>query len=383
MPKKKPKSNKDHRAYKYKLIPTEEQEILINKTIGCSRFIYNKLLSDKTEYYKQEKKTLKKEISEYKKLKEYSFLKEVDSLALANAKINLETAFKNFFEKRAKYPTFHKKGKRDSYTTNSQKSGKGYSIEIVPEGIKLPKLGVVKIKQHRAIGKDETIKSCTISKKAGKYYISVLTEFEPKEIKKLEAQAIADNKIIGIDFSVPHFYVDSNGIEANYPKFYRNAQKKLAKEQKKLSKKEHKSHNYNKQLLKVQKISEHISNQRMDFCHKLSRELVNQYDVFCFEDLNLSNLKRTLKLGKSISDEGFGMFRNFVKYKAEQEGKYFILVDKWFASTKTCSHCGYKNNEITLKTREWICPECGTYHLRDHNAAINIKREGYHILLSL
>lgn len=382
MPKKKLKDGKYHRAYKYKLIPTEEQEILINKTIGCSRFIYNKLLSDKTEYYKQEKKTLKKEISEYKKLEEYSFLKEVDSLALANAKINLETAFKNFFEKRAKYPTFHKKGRRDSYTTNSQKSGKGYTIEIVQDGIKLPKLGVVKAKLHRTIGKDETIKSCTISKKAGKYYISVLTEFEPKEIKKLEVQTIPENRIIAFDFSVPHFYVDSNGNTADYQPFYRKAQKKLAKEQKKLSKKKSKSNNYYKQLLKVQKISNHIANQRKDFCHKLSRELVNQYDVFCFEDLDLSNLKRTLKLGKSISDEGFGMFKTFVKYKAEYEGKYFILVNKWFASTKTCSHCGYKNNKITLKTKEWICPECGTYHLRDHNAAINIKREGYRMLLA-
>ena len=249
-------------------------------------------------------------------------------------------------------------------------------------GIKLPKLGVVKAKLHRTIGKDEIIKSCTISKKAGKYYISVLTEFEPKEIKKLEVQTIPENRIIAFDFSVPHFYVDSNGNTADYQPFYRKAQKKLAKEQKKLSRKKSKSNNYNKQLLKVQKISNHIANQRKDFCHKLSRELVNQYDVFCFEDLDLSNLKRTLKLGKSISDEGFGMFKTFVKYKAEQEGKYFILVDKWYASTKTCSHCGYKNNDITLKTREWICPECGTYHLRDHNAAINIKREGYRMLLA-
>ena len=162
--------------------------------------------------------------------------------------------------------------------------------------------------------------------------------------------------------------------------YYRNAQKKLAKEQRKLSRKVYRSHNYYKQLQKVQKLQEHIANQRKDFLHKLSRELVNQYDAICFEDINLSNLSRTLKFGKSISDEGFGIFRTFIKYKLEREGKYFILIDKWFASTKLCSACGYKNDDITLNTLEWYCPECGTFHLRDHNAAINIKREGYRML---
>ena len=366
--------NVENRAYRFRLYPNAEQTILINKTIGCARLIYNSLLTDKKEYYEQTGLSLKKEVSEYKKEKE--FLKEVDSLALANAKINLETAFKNFFEKRSKYPKLHKKGKHDSYTTNNVNN----NIKIVDKKIKLPKIGFVKIKQHRTFGTDEIIKSATISKVGGKYYISVLTEREPKPVEKVDISTISEDKVLGLDFSVPHFYIDNNGNSSEYPMYYRNAQKKLAKEQRKLSRKVYRSHNYYKQLQKVQKLQEHIANQRKDFLHKLSRELVNQYDAICFEDINLSNLSRTLKFGKSISDEGFGMFRTFIKYKLEREGKYFILIDKWFASTKLCSACGYKNDDITLNTLEWYCPECGTFHLRDHNAAINIKREGYRML---
>ena len=372
------KSNKnvENRAYRFRLYPNTEQTIMINKTIGCARLIYNSLLTDKKEYYEQTGLSLKKEVSEYKKEKE--FLKEVDSLALANAKINLETAFKNFFEKRSKYPKLHKKGKHDSYTTNNVNN----NIKIVDKKIKLPKIGFVKIKQHRILGTDEIIKSATISKVGGKYYISVLTEREPKPIEKVDISTISEDKVLGLDFSVPHFYIDNNGNSSEYPMYYRNAQKKLAKEQRKLSRKEYRSRNYYKQLQKVQKLQEHIANQRKDFLHKLSRELVNQYDAICFEDINLSNLSRTLKFGKCIYDEGFGMFRTFIKYKLEREGKYFILIDNWFASTKLCSACGYKNDDITLNTLEWYCPECGTYHLRDHNAAINIKREGYRMLIA-
>ena len=371
---KKSTKNVENRAYRFRLYPNAEQTVLINKTIGCSRLIYNLLLTDKKKYYKETGLSLKKNVSEYKKEKE--FLKEVDSLALSNAKLNLETAFKNFFEKRSKYPKLHKKGKHDSYTTNNVNN----NIRIVDKKIKLPKLGFVKIKQHRTLGNDEIIKSVTISKVGGNYYISVLTERELKPVTKVDISTISEDRVLGLDFSVPHFYVDHNGNFSEYPKYYRNAQKKLAKEQRRLSRKEYRSRNYYKQLQKVQKLQEHIANQRKDFLHKLSRELVNQYDAICFEDINLSNLKRTLKFGKSISDEGFGMFRTFVKYKLEREGKHFVLVDKWFASTKLCSHCGYKNDDITLSTLEWYCPECGTFHLRDHNAAINIKREGYRML---
>ena len=369
--------NVDNRAYKFRLLPNAEQTVLINKTFGCVRFVYNNLLADRNAYYKATGGTLKKEVSEYKV--DYEFLKEVDSLALANAKINLETSFKNFFEHRSKFPKFHKKGKHDSYTTNMVNG----NIEIVQHGIKLPKLGVVKTKLHRTIGRNESIKSCTISRVAGKYYIAVITELPKINVPKVDPKSVPDSRIIGFDFSVPHFYVDHTGRAIDYPKYYRQMEKKLKKEQKKLSKKAYQSNNYYKQLRKVQKIHAKVTNQRMDFLHKLSNYLIENYDILCFEDLDLRELKKSMRLGKSISDEGFGMFRTFVQYKAERAGKHFVKIDKWYASTKTCSHCGCKNNDITLKTKEWYCPNCGAYHLRDHNAAINIRKEGLRIVLAM
>lgn len=368
--------NVDNHAYKFALYPNDEQIILITKTFGSVRWIYNHLLADKNNYYKETGQNLKKEVSEYKPF--YEWLKEVDSLALANAKVNLDAAFKNFFEGKAKFPKFHKKGHNDKYTTNCVNG----NIEIIDSMIKLPKLGFVKIKQHRTIGKNEIIKSVTISKKGSKYFVSIITECEKQNIEYIEKSTIDDTKVLGIDFSVPHFYVDSNGNIAEYPKYYRQMERKLAIEQRKLSKKMYRSKNYYKQLEKVQRIQAKIANQRLDFLHKLSNQLVNEYNAICFEDINLNSLKQTLNFGKSISDEGFGMFRIFVKYKLERSGKYYILVDKWFASTKLCSVCKNKNDNITLATQEWDCQYCGTHHNRDHNAAINIQCEGKRLLFA-
>ena len=367
----------DNRAYKFRLYPNAEQIVLINKTFGCVRFIHNNLLSDKIKHYKATGKSLKKEVSEYKEI--YPFLYEVDSLALANAKVNLETAYKNFFAHIAKFPKFYKKGLHDSYTTNNVND----NIEIVQLGIKLPKLGVVKAKLHRTIGDKEKIKSCTISKVAGNYYISIITELEKVVTPKVDVKTVSEDKVIGFDFSVPYFYVDSFGNQIGYPKYYRETEKKLIKEQKRLSKKSYRSNNYYKQLRKVQKLHSKVMNQRKDFLHKLSKTLVDNYDVLCFEDINLQEMAKSLRFGKSISDEGFGMFRTFVQYKAERHGKHFIKIDKWFASTKTCCNCGHKNNDITLETRESLCSECNTLHNRDHNAAINIRNEGYKVALAM
>ena len=422
--KKKENTNKLNKAYKYRIYPNDKQEILINKTIGCARFIYNHLLNDRINYYKETGYTLKKEVSEYKK--DFPFLKEVDGLALSNAKLNLEQAFSNFFDKKlkAKYPRFHKKGKNDTYTTNRVVDKKGHSnIRIEENGIRLPKLGVVKAKLHRKIGDNETIKSCTISKKSGKYYISILVEYDKSKITVVQPSEASKDKAIGFDYSSPFFYVDSEGNKAGYAKYYRKSQKKLAKAQRRLSKRLHsienknkdkdkkenktnnsnittsdtnnntnnngnintksktRSKNYYKQLIRVQKINEHIANQRKDFIYKKVHELIEKYDIFCFEDLNLSNMKRTLKLGKSTSDNGFGMFRDHLEKKCALNGKLFVKIDKWFPSTKTCHCCGFKNDDITLDTKEWVCPKCGTYHLRDVNAAINIRNEGLRMLL--
>lgn len=374
------KISKANEAYVFRISPSKEQEVLINKTFGCCRFIYNNLLSDRTEYYKENKSSLKKEVSYYKK--DNAFLKEVDSLALANAKKNLDTAFKNFFEKRSGYPCFKKKGINESYTTNRLVNKNGNENISISNGyIKLPKLGLVKIKQHRPIREGAIIKSCTISYKAGNYYISILIEYE-EHINYIDKKSIPLDKVIGLDYMSQGLYIDSNGIEANYPNFYRKSEKKLARLQKELSKKKKGSNNYKKQLKKVQKLSKHIADQRKDFLHKLSNQITNDYWLICIEDINLSAFKKMLKLGKSTSDNGFGLFRTFLEYKSHKKGGYIIKIDKYYPSSKVCNVCGYKNTELTLKDREWICPVCGTLHNRDNNAAINIKNEGYRAFMA-
>lgn len=368
-------SDVKNKAYLYRIYPNKEQAVLLCKTFGCARFIYNNLLSDMTAYYKEKKETLKREVTYYKNI--YPFLSEVDSLALANAKLNLKNAFVNFFEKRSGYPKFHKKGINDKYTTNMVNG----NIVITKGYIRLPKIGNIRIKQHRLIGNNEKIKSVTVSKTANKYYISVLVEYE-EQIDKINKNDININNTIGLDYSSTYFYVDSNGNKAEYPRYYRLMEHKLTKAQRKLSKRTKGSKNYDKQKQKVQKLHQKIANQRKDFIHKLSNQITNDYSLICFEDLNLSNIKKSLKLGKSTSDNGFGMFRNFCEYKAINKGKYTIKIDKWYASTKTCNHCGCKNEDIKLSTREWICSNCNTLNQRDENAALNIRDEGLRVFLS-
>jgi putative transposase len=375
-------TNVKNKAYKYRAYPNKQQATLMLKTIGCSRFIYNKLLSDMSSYYKENKEMLKREVSFYKSIEEYSFLKEVDSLALANAKLNLNRAFTNFFEKRSNYPVYKKKGINDSYTTNRIVDKNNNSNIIVGNGyIKLPKIGNVRIKQHRLIGNNETIKSVTVSKKGNKFYLSILVEYE-EDIENISKDEITLNNTIGLDYSSTYLYVDSNGNSANYPRYYRVSENKLKKAQRKLSKKVKGSKNYNKQKMKLSKIYQKITNQRSDFLHKLSNQITNDYSLICFEDINLSNMKRCLKLGKATSDNGFGMFRTFCEYKALKKGKYTIKIDKWYASTKTCNNCNYKNDDITLSTKEWICPNCGAINQRDPNAALNIRNEGYRLFMT-
>lgn len=383
MPKKKDKKNLKNKAYKYQLYPDDKQTILINRTIGCARLIYNLLLCDKKEYYKKNKEMLKREVSYYKKIKKFSFLKDVDSLALANAKIHLETAYKNFFDKKSGFPKFKKKGINDSYTTNRIVDKQGHSnivLDIENRRIKLPKIGYVKTKHKRFPGDGEKIKSVTISKKGGKYFASVLVEYE-EEVEMVNKDSITIDDCIGLDYSSHSFYIDSNGNEADYPRYYRKSEKKLAKLQRQMCKKQKGSKRRYKQKLKVQKCHLHISNQRLDFAHKKSAELTDNYKVICLEDLNLSSLKKTLRLGKSTSDNGFGMFRNFCEYKANKKGGYVVKIDKFYPSSQLCHCCGYKNPDTKdLSIREWVCPNCGTFHNRDENAAINIRNEGYRML---
>ena len=325
---------KINRAVKIRIYPNAEQRVQIEKTIGCSRFIYNYMLADKMEHYKKEKKMLRNTPASYKK--EYPWLKEVDSLALANVQMHLESAFHKFFrEPSAGFPRFKsKKSSRKSYTTN-----------VVNGNIFLE----------------------------GKYFASLLFCCENQTAEKRPAE-----KFIGIDFAMQGMCVFSTGKRAEYPMFYRNTEKKLAWEQRKLSRCQKGSQNYKKQKKRVALCHEKIRNQRKDFQHKLSASLAESFDAVCVEDLNLKEMAGGLHLGKGVHDNGYGLFLSMLEYKLEERGKYLIKVDRYFASSKICSVCGKKKEELSLSDRIYYC-ECGNRMDRDVNAAVNIMKEGKRI----
>ena len=358
-----------NRAYKFRLYPNKEQKIIFAKTFGCVRFIYNRMLADKIEYYTQNGKMLQTTPAQYKS--EFEWLKEVDSLALANAQLNLQSAYKNFFSKKCSgFPKFKsKKTSRMKYTTNNQNG----SVRIENGKLKLPKVGFVKIVQHREIiGK---IKSATIEKTpTNKYYVSILAEYE-NQVPEAELK-----KFIGLDFSMHDLYVTSEGERANYPKFFRKSERKLTRLCRQHSKRKKDSKNRERTRLKVCLAYEKITNQRIDYLHKKSYLLSETYDAVCIETLNMQAMSKMLKFGKSVADNSFGRFREFLDYKLSFRGKKLIIVNKWFASSQLCSSCGYKNSEIKdISIRKWKCPSCGTEHDRDINAAKNLREEGKRI----
>lgn len=360
-----------NKAYKFRLYPTDAQKHLIAKTFGCVRFVYNQILStckERYELYKEDKETLKKlkfpTPAQYKP--SFPWLKEVDSLSLANAQLHVQKAYKNFFAKRASFPRFKSKRAKQSYTTNVVNG----NIMLFHSYIKLPKLKMVKIKQHREIPSHHKIKSCTISQsKSGKYYISILVEFE-QHVTKKEVQHIA-----GLDFSMHDLYVASDGEKANYPRFYRHALEKLAKEQRSFSRKKVQSNRWYKQKRKIAILHERIANQRKDFLHKKSRKLATMYDAVVIEDLHMKGMSQALHFGKSVHDNGWGMFTTFLHYKLEEQGKQLVKIDKWFPSSKQCSSCGQIKESLSLSERIYHC-ECGLSIDRDYNASLNIKKEG-------
>lgn len=353
------------KAYKYRLYPNNAQKTMINKTIGCARFIYNHMLADKIQYYNNNKKSLNNTPAQYKN--EYEWLKEVDSQALSQSHQDLNVAYMNFFRKQNKFPKFKKKGQKDTYRSCVVNN----NIRIEDKYIKLPKIGLVEIRMERDLPKESVIKNVTVSRtKTNKYFVSIQFEFE-KEIR-----LVIPETYIGLDYSMPYFYVDSNGNNANSSRLYRNSEVKLGIQQRKLSKMVKGNNNYKKQRLKIAKIHEKIANKRKDFLHKKSREIANLYDVVCVEDLNMSAMAKALNFGKSVHDNGWGMFVNMLQYKLEESGKYLIRADKWFPSSKQCSSCGNKKEELKLSEKIYHCGNCGLEMDRDHNAAINLRRYG-------
>lgn len=357
------------KAYKYRIYPNAAQRELFAKTFGCVRFIYNKMLADKIAYYQETGKMLSTTPAQYKK--EYPWLTEVDSLALCNAQLHLQTAYRNFFHnKNNGFPKFHsKKAQRNSYTTNMV----GNNIAIFDSYLKLPKVGMVKIKLHRRIPENYKIKSVTVRMSAdGKYYVSILTEYEAA----IPSIALNPQKALGLDYSSPHFYVDSEGHIADMPHYYRKAEDTLAREQRKLSKMVRGSSNYQKQKRIVAKLHAKIRNQRKDWQHKQSRSIADNWDIVCIEDINLKNIAQGFRLAKATNDNGFGQFRTYLAYKFAERGKMLITIDKWYPSSKLCRKCGVINQELALADRNWVCPSCGSLLERDHNAAINIRDKG-------
>ncbi|MFM9414154.1 IS200/IS605 family element RNA-guided endonuclease TnpB [Peptococcus simiae] len=366
------------KSLKIRIYPNKQQEELLNKTFGCVRFIYNHYLDQKIGHYKETGTNLSyascsKDLTALKK--ELIWLKEVDKFALQNALRGLEAAYKNFFEKRSSFPTFKsKKRSKPSYKTSFTNN----NIEIRDNAIKLPKLGFVHYRDATVI--KEKIISVTLSKtRTGKYFASIT--YEKEDVLRLEKT----HSHIGIDVGINDFLITSSGEKIKNPHFYRCLEKKLAKEQRILSrryeqaKKENRPlsecKNYQKQKRRVAAIHEKIANQRKDFLQKLSTDIIKSHDVICVENINVKGLLQKHKLAKSISDVSWSEFIRQLEYKADWYGKQVIKIDRFYPSSKTCHICGHKE-DLTLSTREWQCPSCHTIHDRDINAAVNILHEG-------
>lgn len=374
---------KQQRAVKVELYPTDEQRILIHKTFGCVRAVWNDMLGDEQEFYAAADKHFIPTPAKYKKKRPY--LSEVDSLALCNAQLALKKAFKRFFENPGhfRHPKFKTKKKaKKSYTTNCQYLKSGPTVFTTKNAVRLPKLGLVKANLYRQVsdGCDlrrrscGVLKSATISEtKSGRIFCALLYEFDvpaPKEVLPTLENSI------GLDYSSPLFYVDHENRSPDKPRWFRESEAKLAHEQRMLSHMKYGSKNYIRQLRKIEVLQERIANQRKDFTHKESRRIANAYGAVCVEDLDLQAMAQSLNLGKLTNDNGFGMFREFLKYKLEEQGKHLIKVDKWYPSSKTCHYCGGYYKDLQLGEEEWVCPHCGKHILRNQNAGINIRREG-------
>ena len=361
------------KAFKYRLYPTAPQADKINQHIGCARFVYNQLLDDRIKVYRETKQRSKKTYCDLKK--EYAFLKEADSRALLNARENLDAAYDKFFkESNAGFPKFKSKHKcRWSYTTDNNNG----TVRFDGNRIRLPKVGYVKIVEHRL--HEGRILTATIShERSGEYYASVLCEIEqPKSLP-------VTDKVVGIDLGLHDIIVCSDGERVPSPKYFRKSEQRLARVQRAFSRTQKGSNGHEKARLKVARCHQKIKNQRNDFLQKLSTKLIHENQVICLEDLSVKGMERNKKLSKSVTDASFSKFVSMLEYKAEWYGRKVIKIDRFYPSTQLCSGCGYKNESVKglqgLKVREWVCPECGEVHDRDLNATRNILKEGMKVL---
>lgn len=362
------------KAYKYRIYPNKHQEEQIHKTFGCCRFVYNQTLAYRKDKYEQDKQSMNKtSCNNYCNQilkKEYEWLKEVDKFALTNSIYNMDSAYQKFFKEHAGYPKFKsKKNPKRSYTTNFTNG----NIEVADNKIKLPKLKWVKAKIHREF--QGRIKSATISQiPSGKYFISILVETEHIPMD-------STGSMIGLDLGIKDLLITSDGEKYDNIRTTKKYEKKLAKEQRKLAHKAKGGKNWNKQRIKVARIHEKIHNTRIDNLHKISHKLIRENQLIVSENLSVSNMIKNHNLAKAISDCGWYELTRQISYKSEWNNRQYIKIGRFTKSSQPCNVCGYINTETKdLSVREWICPQCGTKHDRDINAAINILNEGLRIL---
>ena len=359
---------------KVRLYPTPEQEALFEKTFGCCRYIWNRMLADQQRFYLETGAHFIPTPAKYKN--GASFLKEVDNQALIQEHNRLSQAFRVFFKEPETFghPRFkRKKDDRDSFTACNQVFESGSTIYLTRNGIRMTKAGIVKAVFSRRPRSGWKLKRIVVNKtRTGKYFCSILFECPVKERKPVLP---TPEKTLGLKYSMPHFYVDGNGGRADPPHWLKQSQEKLARLQREMARMEPGSGNYQRALQKYRLLHEHIANQRRDFIHKESRRIANAWDAVCVRPDDLRETARTMKLGNAL-DAGFGMFRECLRYKLERQGKALIVIDAYFPSTRTCSACGQKREPVSYREHTWVCAGCGAVHQREVNAARNIKARG-------